>query len=349
MKNNSVKTIRVKASGEYDVIIGRNLLASTGEYVKKVVNCTNLALITDDKVDALYADKVICSLKENGFEVKKFVFVHGEASKNLSTYGEILDFLAKNHITRTDALIALGGGVVGDMAGFAAATYLRGIKYIQIPTTLLSQIDSSVGGKTAIDLSAGKNLVGAFCQPALVLCDVDALSSLPKEIYFDGMGETAKYAILDKQIFQLIKDGNYQLEQLIALCVDYKRRIVEEDEFESGKRKLLNLGHTPAHGIEKLSDYEISHGQAVAMGLNIILANSYYHGYIDKELLSDMQEVIKKCANAKSCPFSIEDVCEVALSDKKRSGNTISLMMVHGVGDVREHKIHVSELKGYIK
>ena len=195
-ENSNIKKITVKASGEYQVIIGGGILQNVGEYVKQVIEPCSVAIITDDIVDKLYSTVVENSLTQSGYNVCKFVFQHGEQSKTLETYGQILNFLAQNALTRTDTVVALGGGVVGDMAGFAAATYLRGIRYVQIPTTLLAQIDSSVGGKTAVDLPSGKNLVGAFKQPSLVLCDTDALSTLPKEIFIDGMGETAKYALL---------------------------------------------------------------------------------------------------------------------------------------------------------
>lgn len=350
MKNSQAeKHITVKASGEYQVIIGKNLIGRAGEKISQVIKPCKIALVTDDVVDALYSKTVIESLVNFGFEVVKYVFLHGEESKNLNTYGKIVNFLAENRLTRTDALVALGGGVVGDMAGFAAATYLRGIKYVQIPTTLLAQIDSSVGGKTAIDLAEGKNLVGAFCQPSLVICDVDTLKSLDEETFTDGMGETAKYLILDEKIFNLVESGNYSIQDLVYACVDYKRKVVEADEFEGGMRKLLNLGHTPAHGIERLSGYTITHGKAVAMGLKIILANSKRYGFMSQIDYERAMSVISKCVKDTESPYSIEDITESAMSDKKRSGNTITLMMVHGIGDVRESKITIEEFRGYLK
>ncbi len=342
-----VKTVKVNASKSYDVLIGRNLIERAGELIEKVLPICTLALVTDDTVDALYSKTVTTALENAGYKVKKFVFCHGEESKNLTTYSEILNFLAQNELTRTDAVVALGGGVVGDMAGFAAATYLRGIKYIQIPTTLLAQIDSSVGGKTAIDLTHGKNLVGAFCQPSLVICDVNTLSTLPKEIYLDGMGEAVKYAFLDKKIYTLLQD-EYDILDLVYLCVDYKRFVVENDEFERGMRKLLNLGHTPAHGIEKLSSYTISHGRAVTLGLKIILKNSLKHGYIDKELFGNAIALIEKQVGKLECPYTVKEICLSSLNDKKRSGDYITLIMVYGVGDCRLVKIKVDELWGYL-
>lgn len=346
---NNVSKIHVKASGEYDVLIGNNLIKKVGALITEVLKPCKVAIITDDKVDALYGDIVLKSVKESGFSVVKFVFPNGEQSKNLNTYADILNFLAKNQLTRTDAVIALGGGVVGDMAGFASATYLRGIKYVQVPTTLLAQIDSSVGGKTAVDLPMGKNLVGAFCQPSMVICDVEVLKTLPTDILRDGMGETAKYALLDKKVFDLINSKDASFSRLVYLCIDYKRRVVEEDEFERGMRKLLNLGHTLAHGIEKLSGYTIPHGKAVAMGLKIILNASLKRGYIDQELYDKMIKTVIKCAGDVDSPYSIEDICTASLSDKKRSGDSITLVMVHGVEDCRTEKIGVEEMTEYLK
>ena len=262
----NIKKINVKTSTNYDVIIGKNILKDSGEIISSVLPKCKIALITDDIVDSLYADIVQTSLEKEGYQVEKFIFPNGEKSKNLFTFGEILNFLAENEFTRTDAVVALGGGVVGDMSGFAAATFLRGIKYVQIPTTLLAQIDSSVGGKTAIDLESGKNLVGAFCQPLVVICDVSIIDNLPLDTFIGGMGELAKYAVLDKKVFDELNKSNFDMEKLIYLSIDYKRMIVEQDEFEGGKRRLLNLGHTPAHGIERLSEYKIPHGRAVASG-----------------------------------------------------------------------------------
>ncbi len=346
----NTNVIHVNASNSYDVIIGRNLLKDSGEIIKNVIKPCKIALITDDIVDGLFSQTVILSLEKTGFEVVKFVFKNGEESKNLSTYGEILCFLAQNELTRTDAVVALGGGVVGDMAGFVASTYLRGINYVQIPTTLLAQIDSSVGGKTAIDLPSGKNLVGAFCQPKAVICDVDVIENLPFDTYLDGMGEMAKYAVLDKKVFEQINKDSFDMQTLISFCIDYKRTIVEQDEFEKGQRKLLNLGHTPAHGIEKLSEYKIPHGRAVAMGLEIILGASLKHGYLDNDSYQSLKSTVQKCLKARSSnlTFSIQDIASACLADKKRSGENITLVMVYGVGDVRLVQVKVKQLKEYL-
>ncbi len=342
------KRITVNASTTYDVVIGRGILHSVGRIVSTVTKAKTIALITDDVVDKLYADVVEASLRSAEFDVVKYVFANGEKSKNLSTYASILSHLASHQLTRTDAIVALGGGVVGDMAGFVAATYLRGIQYIQIPTTLLAQIDSSVGGKTAVDLPEGKNLVGAFCQPEVVICDIDTLSTLPKDIFLDGMGEAVKYAILDSSIYTLLSTTDYDVSELVYLCVDYKRRIVEKDEKESGLRRILNLGHTIAHGIERLSSYTISHGRAVAMGLQHILRASTKHGYIDKDIYDKLTAVVSANIGCLDCDYSIADIAEASLTDKKRTGQNIVLVMVYGIADVREVVVPIDNLKEYL-
>ena len=344
-----IKKITVNASKSYDILIGKGLLASASDIFKERFSGKKIAIITDDKVDNLYGEKVLNSLKEKGFAVSKFAFPNGEKSKNIETYAQILSFLAKQEISRTDLIVALGGGVVGDIAGFSASTFNRGVPYVQIPTTLLAQIDSSVGGKTAIDLEEGKNLVGAFYQPSLVLCDIDTLSTLSQEEFNCGMGEGAKYAILDKNIFELV-NGEYDLTDLVYLCIDYKRKIVEQDEFEKGNRKLLNLGHTLAHGIEKLSGYTILHGSAVAMGLKLILLASKKHGFIDQTTLEKCIATIKKCVGEKNnidCEYDIRDLLKVALLDKKRDGTFINLVMVRGIEDCTFERVEVDKLTEY--
>ncbi len=346
-KTNEIKRIRVKTHTEYDVLIGKNLLENAGKLIREVVSPCKIAVITDDVVDRIYSNSVIKSLEKEKFSVVKFVFHSGEASKNIETYSDIVNFLALNELTRTDAVIALGGGVVGDIVGFAAATYLRGIKYVQIPTTLLAQIDSSVGGKTAIDLKEGKNLAGAFYQPSMVICDVSVLDSLPERIFRQGMGEVCKYAILDKEIFEHVENNLEDTEKLIYLCIDYKRRIVEEDEFENGNRRLLNLGHTIAHGIEVFSNYKIAHGDAVSMGVKVVINNACRLKYIDKDLRERMINVVSKCSDCVLFKYTIEEVLKAVVYDKKRSGDKINIVMIHGIGDCRVEKIKFSKLTEY--
>ena len=341
----TVEKIHVNAGKGYDVVVGEDILSNAGDLIKNVLSPNKIAVVTDSNVDKLYADVVIKSLNGAGFKVVKFVFPAGEQSKNLTTYGQIIEFLAQNELTRTDAIVALGGGVVGDMAGFSAATYLRGIKYVQIPTTLLSQIDSSVGGKTAVDLPQGKNLVGAFCQPALVICDVGAIKDLPNDVYVDGMGELAKYGLLDKDIYAELIKTDRNINTLVKMSIDYKRKVVEVDEFEKNERKFLNLGHTPCHGIEKASNYTITHGKAVGMGLKIMTASALKNGYIDKATYNDIMVMLDTTVGAENCPFDAKTLAKNALKDKKRDGDKITVVTIHGIGDCRLEKINVDLLE----
>lgn len=345
--NQGLTKITVKSNKKYDVIIARDILKDTGALIQKVIKPCKALVITDDIVDGLYSNTVISSLENSGFKVQKFVFANGEKSKNMDTFAQILSFLAKNQFTRTDCVVALGGGVVGDIAGFSASAYLRGIKYIQIPTTLLAQIDSSVGGKTAIDIPEGKNLVGAFCQPSLVIADVNCLDSLPQEIYIDGMGEGVKYAILDKKVWKILQNTDFSLVDFVSACVSYKAKIVKKDEFEKNVRKYLNLGHTVAHGIEILSGFSISHGKAVSMGIEIIAKASFKHGYIDEELLNSILVLLKDKIGDTSCSYGLNEILNIALVDKKRKANTLTLVMVNGIGKPLLEKVNVDNLTEY--
>lgn len=344
----NLKKITVNTKKSYDILIGKGILDNVGEKVLTITKPCKVCVVTDSNVDRLYSKKAIDSLEKNGFTVFKFVFRAGEKSKNIKTYGKILCFLAQNEFTRTDLLLALGGGVVGDITGFVASTFIRGINYVQVPTTLLSCIDSSVGGKTAIDLKEGKNLVGAFYQPKLVLIDTATLSSLPNEIFTDGLGEAVKYAFLDGQIFNLLSKDEFDISELVLLCVDYKRRIVEEDEFEKGNRKLLNLGHTLAHGIEKLSKYKLPHGKAVSQGLKLILDASKKQGYIGDDTYQVMLGLLNKVIGEIKVDYPIEKIVQFALSDKKRVGDQIVLVMINGIGKNTFNKVDIDNLLEYL-
>ena len=347
MKTNlATKSITVNSQKKYQVIIGKGILDNIYELSKDFLG-EKVALITDDIVDSLYSNKVINTLESQGKTVFKFVMSNGEKSKNMDTLYKIVRFLAQNEFTRKDTIIALGGGVVGDISGFSASVYLRGINYIQVPTTLLAQIDSSVGGKTAIDIPEGKNLVGAFYQPSLVVVDIDTLSSLPNAVYLDGMGEGVKYALLDAKIFDIVNKKDFDILEFVYACIKYKADIVEMDEFEKHERKLLNLGHTIAHGIEILSDFNISHGKAVSMGLKIITQTSFNRGLITQKEKCDILSMLDNTIGNIDCPFDLFDILKIALVDKKRKGNSITLVMIGGIGKPILKDLPVSELTEY--
>lgn len=341
-----MRTVAVQASRSYEVLIGKGLLDSLGSRAAALGGAEKAAIISDSNVWPLYGSRAKESLKNAGMEVAEFVFPAGEESKNGLVYLEILNFLAENTLTRADVIVALGGGVVGDMAGFAAATYLRGIRYIQVPTTLLAAVDSSVGGKTAMDLPAGKNLCGAFWQPSLVLCDTDTLASLPTEIFRDGCAEVIKYGVLyDEELFSMLeRDGpNFDREAVIARCVEHKRDVVARDEFDTGQRMKLNLGHTVGHGVEARSNFTVSHGKAVAIGMAIVTRAS---GCADEARVLALLQQFSLPIHAE---YSAEELYAHTLSDKKRAGSTVNLIIPRKIGDCAIVPTDMAELKSFIQ
>lgn len=339
-------TVTVNASKQYDIKIGSRLLPTLGEEVKKLGKAAKVAIVSDSNVFPLYGDPVRQSLKDAGFAVSSFVFPAGEESKCFSTYLELLNFLAQEKLTRSDLIVALGGGVVGDLAGFAAATYLRGIRFVQVPTTLLAAVDSSVGGKTAIDLPAGKNLVGAFCQPSLVLCDTDTLNTLPEDIFRDGCAEVIKYGILyDARFFAYLEQSglDFDREKVIARCVELKRDVVMEDEFDTGMRMKLNLGHTIGHGVEARSNFSLSHGKSVAIGMAIVARASACPD------TDQIVGVLRKYGLPVTTEYPAEEILHFTLSDKKRSGGTINLILPRSIGDCEIVPTPVENLLSFIK
>ncbi len=345
-----MKTIKVQASKNYNVIIGSGLLPCLGEYVKAVTKAKKLCLVSDSHVWPLYGKAAAKALE--GFQVISFVFPAGEESKNGKTYLELLNFLAENQLTRSDCLIALGGGVVGDLTGFAAATYLRGIDFIQVPTTVLAAVDSSVGGKTAIDLGQGKNLAGAFYQPSLVLCDLDTLTTLPDAIFRDGCAEVIKYGVLyDEALFTHLEEKSlgFDREAVIARCVELKRDVVVQDEFDHGERQKLNLGHTVGHGIEKCSHYAISHGSAVAAGMAIVSRAAAKGNICGEKDALRIVKAIESFGLPVDCEFSSNELYLCALSDKKRSGGTVSLIIPEKIGFCRIAPTPVEDVRKLIE
>ncbi len=330
-----MKTIHVNASKSYDILIERGILERAGEEIKTVCGAGEALIVSDDTVWALYGETVLHSMQNAGFDVTSFTFPHGEQSKNLSVYADILNALAARHLSRKGLVIALGGGVTGDMAGFAAATYLRGVRFVQIPTTLLSQVDSSVGGKTAVDLPAGKNLVGAFCQPSLVLCDPHVLSTLPDSIFYDGCAEVIKAAMLKSHSFfeGLQKTPpREQLEHMLEFCISMKRDVVEEDEFDTGARQYLNLGHTFGHAVEAASDFSISHGCAVAIGMVMMTRAAVKKGYCKEDTLEQLIALLKQYHLPTEVPYPVLSLLDIVRSDKKTMGGTVTLVVPEKIG-----------------
>ena len=348
-----MKKITVKASTSYDVLVGNGLLEQCGELISDVVKSRKCAVITDDTVDTLYGDRTVKSLENQGFYVIKATVPHGETSKSHEKLISLYNFLSANDITRSDFIIALGGGVVGDLTGYCAATYLRGIDYVQIPTTLLAQVDSSVGGKTAVNIEAGKNLVGAFKQPVLVIADTDVLSTLSEEIFTDGMGEVVKYGMIrSARLFERLCQGNVKedLEDIIAECVSIKRDVVQNDEHDTGERMILNFGHTFGHAIEKHMGYgNISHGKAVAIGMHMITSAAEKHGLVEKRTA----EKLKKCLEVNSLPYSLditaEDIYSLSIGDKKRTSDQMRIILCHEAGKCSIKAMKLDEYRKFLE
>ena len=345
-----MKTIGVKASSSYEIFIERGLLKNSGRIIADTVKTRKAAVITDDIVDGLYYNILEESLKSEGFSVVKFVFKNGEASKSSETLNNIYTFLCENAITRSDCIIALGGGVVGDISGYAAATFLRGLDYIQIPTTLLAQIDSSVGGKTAIDLPCGKNLVGAFKQPACVICDPDVFSTLSEKIMSDGMAEAIKYGMIrDEKLFDLIASHNIDnvnevIDEIIYKCITIKRDVVENDEFDTGERMILNFGHTLGHAVESYYNYETyTHGSAVAIGMYMITGKS-----CDDTILSKLENCIKAYKLPCGCDAETTELVKLCGNDKKRESSSINYIICPTIGNAQIKKVTVDEFEKFI-
>ena len=344
-----MEKITVHASGTYDILIDKGSLGNIGQVLKERVKPCTIAILSDDKVFPLYGKNVTDAIEAAGFRTVSHLIPNGEQSKTLDNVTAFIDCMVKAQVTRTDMVLALGGGVVGDMAGFAAAIYLRGIPYIQVPTTLLAAVDSSVGGKTAVDISAGKNLVGAFHQPALVYLDTENLKTLDPSVLRDGFAEVIKYGIiLDSKLFDTVaKPNSVDLKEVIARCIEIKRDVVEQDEFDKGLRGLLNFGHTFGHAIEKLSGFTITHGSAVARGMIIAAKVARVYGFTDyTEVIT---KVVKDYCFETNCPYSADELYSVILSDKKRSGADITLVLPKEIGACTLEKMPAGQVLELMK
>ena len=343
--------IHIAVSRPYDVCIGAGILPQLGAELQQLHKACTVAVIADDTVMPLYGEAVCQSLRESGFTPLTYTIPSGESAKNLTTYTQVLTFLAENRLSRSDLLLALGGGVVGDLVGFAAATFLRGVDYVQVPTTLLSAVDSSVGGKTAVDLSVGKNLVGAFHQPILVWCDPDTLSTLPAVTFRDGCAEVIKYALLDDaEFFTYLRENAQQLDltHVIARCVDRKRSLVVLDEFDNGLRQLLNLGHTFGHAIESCSNYTIGHGHCVAMGMAMICRAAATFGTMSAADAEAVIRLLEQYGLPTHVPYSLEELSAAVLSDKKMRGSSISLVLPRAIGRCEVQKFSATALPRWL-
>ncbi len=339
-----MKTVRVSCMGGYDIFIERGLLKLAGEMIADKFDGKRFCIVTDDNVAELYLDGLKEQLSAHGVACESFVFAHGEKHKTIQTVEQILTFLAERHFTRSDMLIALGGGIVGDVTGFAAAVYQRGIGFVQIPTTVLAAVDSSVGGKTGVNLGGLKNQVGAFWQPSLVLCDPDTFETLPKIEYASGMAEVIKYAAICRASLGKALEDGADITDVIEECVSIKRDIVERDERDTGERQLLNLGHTFGHAVEKTTDNAYTHGQAVAIGMIMAFRSAEKLGLCTA---GESERVKKLCALYDlpiKNPCAHTELLAAMQSDKKRTGGKITLVLPRSFGDTVLYKTDMSAL-----
>ena len=345
-------TIDIDTARPYQVHVGTFLLEQAGPLVRATAGGSRAVIVTDTNVGPLYQMPVKQSLEAAGYTVSVCTFEAGEAHKRAETYINILEFVAEHELSRSDVIVALGGGVVGDVAGFVAATYMRGCKFVQIPTSLLAMVDSSVGGKTGVDLPYGKNLVGAFHQPIAVLIDPDTLSTLSDKFICDGMAEVIKYGcIKDAKFFQNLADTNAldHIEDVIETCVSIKRDVVNRDEKEKGERMLLNFGHTLGHSIEKLYNFKgITHGMAVAIGMVLIAKAGENQGITESGTADEITAVCHKYGLPTTDKASFAEMANAAKNDKKASGNSINLVLLNKIGDSFTQKIELDKLKDFI-
>ncbi len=344
-----MKTIKIKVkSGSYNVDIGADY-KDIASYVKMFSKARKVFVITDTNVYPLYGGELEAALNSSDYETNGIIVAAGETYKRLSTIEKIYEALHDWGVTRTDVIVALGGGVIGDMAGFAAGTYLRGVPYIQIPTTLLAQIDSSVGGKTGVDTAYGKNLIGLFNQPAAVIIDPNLLKSLKPKVFADGMAEAIKYGLIrNAELYKRILYGEYSedVRELIYECVQIKNKIVSQDELDQGERMLLNFGHTLGHAIEKCGNFtKYTHGQAVAIGMVYAAEIGEALGVTASGTIEDIVLILKKYGLPIKADEDMGLIYNALLADKKISGETISFILLKSIGNAIIFPIDVLEFK----
>lgn len=346
--------IPIHTASPYDVIVEDGCLSRVGYYVRALHEPCQVMIVTDTHVGPLYAQLVQEQLEVQGFTVCVHTFPAGEASKEPNQLLAIINDLAVRHFTRSDLLIALGGGVVGDMGGFAAATYMRGIRYVQIPTTLLAAVDSSVGGKTAVNLPMGKNLWGAFKQPLVVICDPCTLETLPDAEWVNGCGEIIKYGFLDVpgllehlEAKPLLTNRHFA-DEVISRCIQAKARIVSEDEREMGVRALLNLGHTMGHAIEQHTGYAVPHGKAVAIGLMMMLTASARRGTIDSHVVRRTERILEIHQLPTITNIPLSTLMEYASHDKKSKGSAITVVVPTAFGHAQLETMTFTALSDFL-
>ena len=346
-------TVDIHASRAYTVRIESGLLDRVGALLREKTAAETVCIVSGQQVWPLYGQRLEQSLHAAGFRTLCFIHPSGEQHKNLKTYGELLEFLAEQGLSRSDLLLSLGGGVTGDLTGFAAATYQRGLDYVQIPTTLLAMVDSSVGGKTAVDLAAGKNLAGCFWQPLSVLCDPALLETLDQRELRCGAAEVVKYAVLrDGVLFETLERGGLAAAcgaAVIQRCLEIKRDLVEEDEFDRGSRRLLNLGHSFGHAIESCSGYALRHGEAVAAGMAMAARAAAARGIFPETAKARLLALLGQFGLPTETDFSVGELAEAMRKDKKRSGERMTLILPEAIGRCRTESVPLAALEDWLR
>lgn len=332
----------------YDIVIYNTFEHILDEIKKLSTSFSKIAIISDDQVGPLYANEVKCLLEKGYCEVCCYTFKHGENNKHLGTISDFYTFMIDNNLDRKSLLIALGGGVTGDMVGFAAATYMRGIRFVQIPTSLLAQVDSSIGGKTGVDFNGYKNIVGAFYQPELVYVNIQTLKTLPQKEFNSGMGEVLKHGMIldDNYLRELIEQiekirhlDEAVLTQMILRSCQIKSKIVSEDEKEEGSRALLNFGHTAGHAIERLKNFELLHGECISIGFMVALHISQLLGHISQNTVFEMEQLLKQY----DLPTTVagldsRSIYQEMFHDKKTIENQLNFILLKSMGVSFIHK-----------
>lgn len=338
--------------GKSRVLIGKGLFENLRHHVLNITEPCKVLILSDETVAKFYIEKLRKNLEKSGFKISEFIIKPGEKSKTLSTATKIYEKMAADFFSRSDMVVSLGGGVVSDIAGFAAATYLRGIKFVSIPTSLLAQIDASIGGKNGVNLSFGKNLVGTFYSPELVLVDSNFLLTLPQKELRCGIAEAIKCGcIKDEKLFEIFENENFEnnLDEIIKRSIAVKKQLAEKDEFDLGERKLLNFGHTLGHAYEKLGNFEtFSHGEAVAIGMNEITKISEKLGLTKAGTAERLAEVLKKNSLPVSSSFAKKNVLKAVLHDKKISGSFIDLAVLKSIGSSFIHRVPCSKIADFL-
>lgn len=345
------------ASKSYDILLEEEALKKLGSWIAERWSARKIALISDSNVFPIYGAAVLADLKKHGFEVVHYVIPAGEKSKSLETANQLYDFLTENDFSRSDAMVGLGGGVIGDLTGFVASTYMRGLHFIQVPTSLLAQVDSSIGGKTGVNSQKAKNIIGTFAQPDGVLIDPMTLKTLPKNRLAEGMAEVIKCALIqDENLWQQLQELNGLNDVLpnsisiIEKALLVKKKLVEKDEFDENDRLLLNFGHTIGHGLEASQHYEnITHGEAVAIGMVQMTKATEEKGFSQAGLTEKISQMVEKYQlPATFSPWQPKEIYQAIIHDKKVRGKNIRIVIVPEIGKGAIHKILLTDLQSYL-